>query len=271
MRQKSSREVRKCANKNCSREFECLITETKKYCSHKCYSVCKKGIPSLNKLPREIRKCLNPLCDKEFECKIFETDKYCSYKCYWICKKGEPSYKKLPTELRKCLNAKCQKEFESRIDINQEYCSHQCYWEDEGRDRTNSKETIEKRIKSILKSVCKRPNKFETNSLNYLNTVYNNQFKYTGNGSFIVNRRSADAYSKELKTVALFHGVHWHLEIFNLEITEENKRVVEEKDSLPFLSAGYRVIFIWEDELNEAIEEKFVHKEKNKELCKIYN
>ena len=226
MRQKSSREVRKCANKNCSREFECLITETKKYCSHKCYSVCKKGIPSLNKLPREIRKCLNPLCDKEFECKIFET---------------------------------------------QEYCSHQCYWEDEGRDRTNSKETIEKRIKSILKSVCKRPNKFETNSLNYLNTVYNNQFKYTGNGSFIVNRRSADAYSKELKTVALFHGVHWHLEIFNLEITEENKRVVEEKDSLPFLSAGYRVIFIWEDELNEAIEEKFVHKEKNKELCKIYN
>ncbi len=111
------------------------------------------------------------------------------------------------------------------------------------------KHTDEQTIK-ILKSVCARPNKFEVRALNYLNLIYKNKFKYTGDGSFIINHRSADAYAKELNTLALFHGVYWHLKVDGLEITEENKRSVEKVDSLPFISAGYKVIFIWEDELN---------------------
>jgi len=127
-----------------------------------------------------------------------------------------------------------------------------------------SKETIEKQkiswrknrdknIRNILKSCCKHPNKFEIGALNYLNIIYSNNFKYVGNGTMIVNGRSADAFSKKLNTIALFHGIYWHLKKFKLEITEENKRAIEKVDSLPFINAGYKVIFIWEDEFNSLI------------------
>jgi hypothetical protein len=108
-------------------------------------------------------------------------------------------------------------------------------------------------ISILLKSVCQRPNKFETNALNYINTIYNNTFKYTGDGTFMVNNRSADAYSEELKTVALFNGIYWHLRRYGYEITEENKRIIETKESEPFMSAGYKVLFVLEDELNKYI------------------
>jgi hypothetical protein len=109
-------------------------------------------------------------------------------------------------------------------------------------------------IRKSLKACCARPNKFEAQALTYLNGIYPNQFKYTGNGTMIVNHKSADAYSVGLNTVALFHGYYWHLKRFGLEITEDNKRAVERVDSAPFLSAGYKVIFIWEDELASLIE-----------------
>lgn len=169
-----------------------------------------------------------------------------------------------------CDRSGCKNQFKVLVNDKQRFCSPECYhlWRSSltketcgflqrasqkltGRKQSN--ESISKR----LRSNCKRPNNFETNALNYTNSIYDNKFKYTGNGSFIVNNRSADAYSKELNTVALFHGVYWHLKIKDLEITEENKRAVEKIDSLPFISAGYKVIFIWEDELNKILENKF--------------
>lgn len=113
---------------------------------------------------------------------------------------------------------------------------------------------IEHAKSRMLSACCKRPNKFETNALNYLNVIYKNKFIYTGNGSKMVNGRSADAYSKKLNTIALFHGVYWHLKIKGLKITERNKRSVEKVDSLPFTTAGYKVIFIWEDEMNHILD-----------------
>ena len=102
---------------------------------------------------------------------------------------------------------------------------------------------------SSLKSVCARPNKFEVRALAYLNIIYDNKFNYTGDGSFIVNHRSADAYSEQLNTVALFNGVYWHLERYGFKTTEQAKGAVELIESMPFLEAGYKVIFIWEDEI----------------------
>ena len=113
-----------------------------------------------------------------------------------------------------------------------------------------------KYAKSILLSNQSRPNIFETNALNYLNTIYDNKFKYTGDGSFMVNGRSADAYSKELNIIALFHGIYWHLKIKGLKITNKNKKIVEKVDSLPFISSGYKVIFVWEDEIGSAAQLK---------------
>jgi hypothetical protein len=104
-------------------------------------------------------------------------------------------------------------------------------------------------ITAVLKSCCARPNKFEVRALAHLNLAYNNKFKYTGDGSFIVNHRSADAYCEELKIVALFNGIYWHLERYGFQTTEQAKGAVELIESIPFLEAGYKVIFIWEDEV----------------------
>lgn len=109
------------------------------------------------------------------------------------------------------------------------------------------------RIHNMLSKGGMHPNGFEVRCMAHMESVFPGKFEYVGDGSMMVNHRSADAYSKELNTVALFHGCYWHLKKFGLEVTEENKRSVEKVDSLPFLSAGYKVIFIWEDELNKII------------------
>lgn len=106
-------------------------------------------------------------------------------------------------------------------------------------------------LSKALKHGCARPNNFEASAMLYLNAQFPGKFIYAGDGTKIVSGRSADAYSDELKTVALFHGVYWHLKKFGLQITRENKQMVETRDSLPFISAGYKVIVIWEDTLKE--------------------
>jgi len=116
------------------------------------------------------------------------------------------------------------------------------------------KELLDRIIRNSLKACCARPNKFETRALAYANLIYNNRVRYTGNGSLIINGKSADAELVGTKTIFLFHGYYWHLKRFGLEITEENKRVVEKVDSAPFLAAGYKVIFIWEDEIDKLME-----------------
>jgi lambda repressor-like predicted transcriptional regulator len=112
----------------------------------------------------------------------------------------------------------------------------------------------EERIRKILKSVCSKPNKFETRCMGYLNIIYPNKFIYTGDGSFIVNGRSADAYSKELKIIYLFNGIYWHLKRHGFKNTESAKGAIELIESMPFIVAGYKVKFIWEDELNKELQ-----------------
>ena len=41
---KLPREVRKCKNSNCYKEFECKIKDIQKFCSSKCSSAIRKGI-----------------------------------------------------------------------------------------------------------------------------------------------------------------------------------------------------------------------------------
>lgn len=116
-----------------------------------------------------------------------------------------------------------------------------------------TKEHQERLNKSILKAVCASPNKFEVRALKYVNSLYDNKVKYTGDGSLIINGKSADAELIGEKLVFLFNGCYYHLTLKNLEITEENKRIVEQYESLPFLQAGYKVVFIWEDEINKLL------------------
>ena len=106
------------------------------------------------------------------------------------------------------------------------------------------------RVKKVLMGVQAKPNKFEFKCMEYLNRLYPNKFIYTGDGTFVVGGKSADAYSEKLNTVALFHGVYWHLKKRGLDINEENKKRVSAEDACPFIFAGCNVMVIWEDELS---------------------
>lgn len=124
--------------------------------------------------------------------------------------------------------------------------------------KTNS--IIANSLAKRLKSCQAEPNKFEVKALEHLNKLFGNVFQYTGNGTLMSGGCSADAYSKELNMVALFHGYYWHLKRIGLEVNEENKRRLEANDALPFLLAGYKVIVIWEDELKkQSTSKNIVH------------
>jgi len=112
------------------------------------------------------------------------------------------------------------------------------------------KQISEIHLKNILKALHAHPNKFEIRALAYLELIYPQRFSYTGDGTCIINGRSADAMDLKTRTVTLFNGVYWHLRKYGLKITERNKRLREKIEAKPFLNAGYKVIFIWEDELN---------------------
>jgi hypothetical protein len=101
----------------------------------------------------------------------------------------------------------------------------------------------------ILKSNLTKPNKFEIRALQYLEKIYPGKFSYCGDGSLVINGRSPDAIDTKTKTVALLNGYYWHLKKRGLEVNDINKRIVENIESEPFVSAGYKVIFVWEDEI----------------------
>ena len=106
-------------------------------------------------------------------------------------------------------------------------------------------------MRNVLKACCARPNKFETRAMAYLEYLYPERFIYTGDGTCIINHRSADAIDPKTRTVALFNGIYWHLKKYGFENTEQAKGAIELIEAIPFLESGYKVIFIWEDELTK--------------------
>lgn len=127
-------------------------------------------------------------------------------------------------------------------------------------------------LRNILKSNCARPNKFEIRALAYLELLYPKRFSYTGDGTCIINRRSADALDLKTRTVALFNGAYWHLVRHGLKINDKNKRLREKIEAKPFLDMGYRVIFIWEDELNLLNSKKYdLITKKRSNICSVHS
>jgi hypothetical protein len=161
--------------------------------------------------------------------------------------RNKRAYIKTPEHVEKVRLSNIGKKHPSMIGNTQGFKKGQTPWNRGLTAKTDKR--VENNTINVLKAVCASPNKFETKCLALLQNLYPNKFKYTGDGTCIINGRSADAYSLELNTIVLFHGVYWHLERGGLVINEENKRSVEKVDSLPFLFAGYKVIFLWEDEI----------------------
>jgi hypothetical protein len=237
----------------------------------------------MRKLPREIRKCQYQYCSNTFEVSVTSLKRYCckSHSMKVAARNRKPVRNRQPwsDESRREMSAKCKgkifseehkknlslahkgkkrgpNSLESNLKRSQ---SVQKYWDN------IDEYTASQRISRSLGKSCKHPNNFETNSMAYVNAIYSNKVRYTGNGTLIINKRSVDAELTGTKTVFLFNGIYWHLLKYGYEITEENKRLIEAKESYPFTSVGYTVVFIWEDELNELI-----NNNRNKSITKIY-
>lgn len=128
------------------------------------------------------------------------------------------------------------------------------------KGRKQSSETLRKKLSKIQAS----PNNFETKCLSYLNKLYPNKFNYTGEGTLIINGYSVDAFSKELGIVCLFHGTYWHCNpkkylanYFHKQIKKTAQEIWnKDKQIIEILKqAGYRVIVLWEDEVDSLIKE----------------
>ena len=66
-------------------------------------------------------------------------------------------------------------------------------------------------VAKVLSKVCQRPNKLETKCGLDLEEKFPSKFKYVGNGLSIINGKSPDYISEELKVVVLCNGLYWHL------------------------------------------------------------
>jgi very-short-patch-repair endonuclease len=109
--------------------------------------------------------------------------------------------------------------------------------------------TIEKCLVGF-KEASKHPNKFEIKVEEILNTIFPSSFIYVGNKRLGRKGYNPDFISKKSKMVVLCNGCYWHLEKRGLDVTDKNKRIVEKIEAEPFISIGYKVMFIWDDEIN---------------------
>jgi len=123
------------------------------------------------------------------------------------------------------------------------------------RERLIGRKQSEKTIRKRLGKVQSTPNSFEIKCMEHLNKIYPQKFIYCGDGSVMLNGRSVDAISKELKIAYLFNSCYWHLDINNLKRTEENKKLREQIESKPFENSGYKIMFIWGDDRNKLTNE----------------
>ncbi|MBI2020140.1 hypothetical protein HYS94_01850 [Candidatus Daviesbacteria bacterium] len=110
----------------------------------------------------------------------------------------------------------------------------------------NNPEVAARRLFSILRSNFNRPNKSETR-LSLLLSDLNTDFKYVGNGSFIIDHKNPDFVNKESKKIIELQGCYWH----GCKICFPNSK---KSNNFPdrqqiFKPAGYDSIEIWEHEL----------------------
>jgi hypothetical protein len=98
-------------------------------------------------------------------------------------------------------------------------------------------------IQKAMLGACRRPNKPETIILNILNELYPKQWRYTGNGSFIIGGLNPDFVNinGQKKVIEMF-GDYWH----RIDDSEYRTKT--------FSGFGYSCLIIWEHELGNIKE-----------------
>lgn len=108
------------------------------------------------------------------------------------------------------------------------------------------KEWANKARQALMKGMNIRPNKPETIVLNLLNTYYPNEWKYTGDGSFIIDGLNPDFVNIDgRKQIIEVFGDYWHRE------RARNYKETEQGRTEAYAKHGYQTLIIWESELKD--------------------
>ena len=120
----------------------------------------------------------------------------------------------------------------------------------------------EKTMRAFIKACQIKPNKKEQLIDSMIQSKFPNQYKLNVHGNTILNGRIPDFINcNGQKKVINFNGIYWHLWRLQKKNPELTKEIIEEKERKPYNELGFKVLFIWEDELND--EANVINKIKN--------
>ena len=218
------------------------------FCSVECSRIWHRGKNSSSYV-REQRECL--VCGGKFEVKPSSRKKFCSHTCFyqWLreTRNGEANPYWKPKIIKKC--AICGKPFETYpSNPNRKFCSDACF-----RKWLKIHGISDDNRKKMLKALLKRPTKPEKKLMKIIED-YNLPFKYVGNGALIIGGLNPDFISRDGKEIIEVFGTYWH----NPEICKGTMR--EDVRKAVFLQLGYKILILWEHELNANDEPKIVNK-----------
>jgi G:T-mismatch repair DNA endonuclease (very short patch repair protein) len=105
----------------------------------------------------------------------------------------------------------------------------------------------EKAIRAILQSCSIKPNKPEKKLMELLEVIQPNEWKYVGDGSFMIGDLNPDFINTNGKNKAIeMFGDYWHSDkkVKSVIATEDGRKIA-------FKNYGYDVLIVWEHELHD--------------------
>jgi len=145
-------------------------------------------------------------------------------------------------QMRKGLTSPMKGKKHKKESIEKLRKSCKLMWKKEGSIFQN-REWLENRAKKVIAGLMKRPTSFEQKISN-LCFKYNLPFVYKGDGNFLINFKNPDFVNEKDKVVIeVFYS---YFKIRDYGSVENYKEFCKEK----YNSAGWRVIFIDENDLN---------------------
>ena len=201
------------------------------------------------KLPREIRTCVAPGCDNTFEVIVTSTRKFC---CRGHSGKGKSISKERIEKIKKALKGKTHVEIHGLVRAEEmRKANSEAH---KGVNSSNKRPEVRLgcsiRMKELwqdpdyvamqMKARGVKPNKPEKFLDELFQKLFPNQWKYVGDGEFILAGRCPDFIDVNgQKKIIELYGDYWH----------RNDNPQERIDL--FAKYGYQTLVIWEHELED--------------------